>query len=284
MVITVSVRGYGEAHGAVSVLNAIPTGFGGAVGIDLGVRAWVSLGSVGFEGYTLTNGVRIPIESRILRAIGKVVSEKVSGISGLKVVVESEIPFASGLKGSSALVNSIIKAVLDALGHEVRGEEVAYLGVEASRLAGITVTGALDDSLATMGSGVYITNNYEDVVIARYESPCYRVAIHIPSKPNPIEGLDRSIFDDLRAIYYIAVGKAITGDWLGAMKLNGYLTARAIGYGEDLLQDANSINGVIAAGVSGKGPAVFAILGRDIELWSDRGKVIYTRLLGGRSC
>ena len=278
-------RGYGEAHGAISVLNAIPTGFGGAVGVDLKVRAWASLGGAGVTGYTVTRGSKIVIEERILRAIRKVISSRLPGIGGFSVVVESDIPFASGLKGSSALVNSIIRAILDSMGVDASLEYIARLGVEASRLAGITITGAFDDSLATIGSGVYITNNREDTLLGHYyPGKCYRVAIHVPPRANPIENVDVRRFKALSRLYDLAFRMAVRGDWIGAMRLNGYLTAKAIGYGLDLIDEALGVEGVVAAGVSGKGPAVFAVFHGDIDLWVGRDGVIYTKMLGGLDC
>lgn len=139
--------GVGEATGAVSVLNAIPTMIGGAVGIELRVRAqaWVGEHVKSLEGYSIVYGRKRSIEARILKAVASSVGEIVGQEPRFRVVVESEVPVASGLKSSSSLVVSMIRALLDAMGFGGSCEEAALAGVKASKRARITVTGAYDD-------------------------------------------------------------------------------------------------------------------------------------------
>nr|MEB3859989.1 hypothetical protein [Desulfurococcales archaeon] len=69
--------GVGEATGAISVLNAIPTMIGGAVGIELWSRAHVEIKgdkcSVP-EGRSMVWGLEYPIEGKILESISRVVA------------------------------------------------------------------------------------------------------------------------------------------------------------------------------------------------------------------
>ncbi|MCE4613548.1 MAG: shikimate kinase [Desulfurococcales archaeon] len=281
--------GVGEATGAVSVLNAIPTMIGGAVGIELRVRAqaWVGEHVKSLEGYSIVYGRKRSIEARILKAVASSVGEIVGQEPRFRVVVESEVPVASGLKSSSSLVVSMIRALLDAMGFGGSCEEAALAGVKASKMARITVTGAYDDHLAVACSGVFITDNRYLKVLRVYEPEKYHVAIWLPNHAYEASTRDPSVFRKYARPYAIAAELALKGDWLKAMALNGVLTSLVTGVGLEAVERALLSEHVIAAGVSGKGPAVFAVTrdpGIIQEIWGDLGGVtIVTALKNGGS-
>ncbi len=284
--------GVGECHGGVSVLNAIPTGIGGALGVGLRIKARVTLTDNRYvlRGSSVVRGSPEPLSTNVLEAVLSVVNEVTGYSGGLVAEVESEIPVAVGLKSSSALVNSLIMACLNALRVEVRSVEwLAALGVKASRRASLTVTGAFDDSLATLGSGVYVTDNHALRVIkhvALADGGLHAVLL-IPPTRNPIQSVNPGRFRELKPYYEVAVKEALKGEWVAAANINGLLTAIATGVNPKLLAWTLSLRGVIAAGVSGKGPALYALT-RDpeavAEAWIDAGlggEVIVTKVLGG---
>ena len=266
----------GTARGGITVLNAIGTGIGGAVGIDLPVVAWASWGS----GRSWSNYMDIP--GRIVEAVSRVTGVQ----EEYHVRVHSCIPPSRGLKSSSALVNSMIEAVLRLKGVNPDPITVARLGVEASRIAGITVTGAYDDSLASKMPGVFITNNYTLEVIATHRAPRARVVILVPGRENPITSVDPGAFKAYKDLYMRAYKLAVEGKWLEAIPLNSLATLRATGL-EDLwapLEEVLTLPSTWSAGVSGKGPALFAITSRtaDVEdLWRRHGDLVITEIAGG---
>lgn len=272
------MRGSGLAHGALSVLNAIPTGIGGAVSIDLFTEARVEVyRREVYEGYSRVMGEEIPIEVGILRSIATVASGKLGYTPGISAVVESNIPPAKGLKSSSALVVSILKAVLSS--HRVRASfrDLATMGVRASTMAGLTITGALDDHMAALGRGLYLTDNEGLRLLLKSRALRAGVVLRIPERSNPIKGVGREGFQALRPRYMEAVREALSGRWLRAMTINGTLTAIAVG--EDLgpILEALKTPGVLAAGITGKGPAMFALTRKPElvrDLWEGSGGLI----------
>ena len=280
-------RGVGVAHGAVSVLNAIPTGLGGAIGIDLPVRAEVRLLSRPvFSARSVARGRSVRVDVKVLEAVLDVVGKYTGFEGGFEAEISSEIPVAAGLKSSHALINSLIASLLDALGEHVEMEELALMGVEASKKAGLTITGAYDDSLATLGQGVYITDNKSLRILEQYrvDEELYAVVL-VPPWGNPIRDVDASKFRLLRERYMEAARLALEGDWARAMTLNGFLTAAAMGSDLGVLARALNLPGVLSAGMSGKGPALFALTRTPepvAELWGSLGgEIITVRVLGG---
>ena len=279
--------GVGRAHGAVSVLNAIATGIGGAVGIDLGIEARIELTDDDVaEIRSTARGLQVEPPRSLVSALRRFL-ERLGHKRGFRAEVKSDIPVAVGLKSSSALVNSLISACLDALDIKADPMEVALMGVRLAKEAGLTLTGAYDDSLATVDGGVYITDNMRLRILRRIPlNHELFVVIRIPRRTNPIDKVDPSPFRRLRDQYLTAVEEALRGDWLGAMMLNGILSAIAIGVsGEELsyITEVLKLSTVKAAGVSGKGPAIFAVTEDPtevLEVWGRSGDVLVSRILG----
>ncbi len=279
-------RGFGAAHGAISVLNAIATGVGGAVGIELPIHVEVQLlDEPVATARSTVRGSRVPVDPGILEAVLRTLKRRIGYRGGFHAEISSEIPVAAGLKSSHALVNSLLAGILDALDRRLSVEELALLGVEVSVRAGLTITGAYDDSLATLGRGVYITDNAGRRVLRHYrvDRELYAVVL-VPPATRPIWNVDPSDFQRLRECYMGAVKLALDGRWAAAMTVNGLLTATATGQDVALMRKALELPGVVSAGVSGKGPALFAVTSSPEhveDLWSGlRGELIVARVLG----
>ncbi|MEB3806605.1 MAG: shikimate kinase, partial [Desulfurococcales archaeon] len=194
-----------------------------------------------------------------------------------------------GLKSSSALVNSIVLGLADALGVEMGLEEAARLGVTVSRRAGLTLTGAYDDSLATLLPGVFITDNRGLRILRRFtfNETLYAVAA-VPPRERPIQTVEPGVFESLGRHYSRAVDLALEGRWVEAMAVNAVLTLVATGLDEwsvGLVSRALEHEATLLAGVSGKGPSVYALTTdpRGVaDAWGEAGvEVIVARLLGG---
>lgn len=256
--------GRAVAYGAVTVINAISCGLGAALGISLRTEATVKLtdepGRV--EGRILSD----PHESTIL--IEKVVRGVLKHFNledqyGAYVETKSNIPIARGLKSSSAAANAITLATASALGEKIDDLTAVNIGVDASIDAGVTITGAFDDACASYFGKIVITDNLERIVLKIFEpEEDYVVLIHVPPKKVYTAKSDvnrmRVISEEIKALHRMA----LSGDYWCAMTLNGLAYSAVLGYDVSVAVDALSV-GAIAAGLSGKGPAVAAVVPRD---------------------
>ena len=103
-----------RAHGAVSILNAIPTGIGGAIGVDLWTEAEV-------EFFSGNGAIEIEIpegeDPALAEEAVKIVLEHIGKKDvSARVKTSSNIPIGRGLKSSSAAANAVVLAACKALG------------------------------------------------------------------------------------------------------------------------------------------------------------------------
>ncbi|MBS7654584.1 MAG: shikimate kinase [Candidatus Bathyarchaeia archaeon] len=256
--------GRSVAYGAVTIINAISCGLGAALSVGLKTEARVKLTSEpgNIEGKILSD----PSESPIL--IDKVVRRVLKHFDledqhGAYVETQSNIPIARGLKSSSAAANAITLAAISALGEEVDDLSLINIGVDASIEAGVTVTGAFDDACASYFGNIVVTDNYERKILKRFQPEGdYAILIHVPPKKAYTSKSDvnrmKIIADEVKALHKMA----LKGDYWSAMTLNGLLYSAALGYDINIALDALA-EGAVAAGLSGKGPAVASIVPRE---------------------
>ncbi|MEM2273490.1 MAG: shikimate kinase [Candidatus Bathyarchaeia archaeon] len=252
------------AYGAVTIINAISCGLGAALGINLKTEARVKLTNE--PGRIMGRILSDPSESIIL--IEKVVRRflKYFGVEdqyGAYVETDSNIPIARGLKSSSAAANAIALATVSALGEEVDDLTIINIGVEASIEAGVTVTGAFDDACASYFGNIVVTDNIERKILRIFQpEEDYAVLIYVPPRKAYTAKSDvnrmKIISREIKALH----GMALSGDYWRAMTLNGLAYSAVLGYDPNVAIDALS-SGAIAAGLSGKGPAVAAVVPRD---------------------
>ena len=99
-------------HGAVSIVNALATGKGSALGISLETTAEVLL--------TTENNIEIIInndkseDKTLARECFKLVKPSSSESVGAIITVDSDIPIGRGLKSSSAAASAIVLSCLKA--------------------------------------------------------------------------------------------------------------------------------------------------------------------------
>ncbi|HDI73615.1 MAG TPA: shikimate kinase, partial [Candidatus Korarchaeota archaeon] len=126
-----------KVNGAITVVNAIASWRGAAIGLDFEVVAEAEP----FDSLTV-----LP-DDPLLREAASIALDEVGG-EGVRVKVDSEIPVGWGLKSSSAVANATVLAVLALFKREVNLMKALKLSVNAARHAGVTITGALDDAAA----------------------------------------------------------------------------------------------------------------------------------------
>ncbi|MCS7145415.1 MAG: shikimate kinase [Nitrososphaerota archaeon] len=250
-------RGVGEAHGAVSIINAISTGFGVALGVDFHTRA-VAEPIEG--GETVLVNRDLVGDDSLVKEVVRVVVELVGrrGL-GFRVVTESDIPIAVGLKSSSSAAVAVGLAVLDALGESMSPEDFLAAVAEASQRSGVSITGAIDDAAGCMLGGVVLTDNYGRKILRRDSvEGDLMVAILIPEKRTYTREFRKELLTPIRDLVMEAFKIAERGDYWRAMTLNGILHATALNISPQPILDALNA-GALGAGVSGTGPAIAAV-------------------------
>jgi len=257
------LRGKAEAvsHGAATIINAIATGRGAAIGIDLWTKARVQLtDKVGvFEGKIVSDPEENPIliEKTVRRALKHF---NLEGEFGAKVETWSNIPIARGLKSSSAAGNAIALATVAALNKNLDDLTIVNLGVDGAIDARVTITGAFDDACASYFGGIVITDNMKKRVVKRFETAeNLTVLFHVPAEKIYTVGSDVHRMKGVASLVKIAYKEALKGNYWAALTLNGLIYSSALGYNPSIAVDA-LMAGALAAGLSGKGPAVTAVV------------------------
>ena len=239
-------------HGAITIVNAVATGFGSAMGISLNVK--VEIISKKGSGLIFQKGGG---SLMIKKIIYDVLQSKYINNNQLLININSEIPSGMGLKSSSAVSNAVALACNSLSNKEISDESVLNSAIDASLYAKTTITGAYDDSTACYYGGFVTTDNYKRKILKRENSPTDISAVIF--LPNNKKRGDVSRLKLLSDIYLEAFQLAYSGQYWKAMTLNGVLTS-------SLLSNTYTItrmcleNGALAASISGNGPAVAAVV------------------------
>ena len=243
-------------HGAVSIVNAIATGNGSAMGISLKVVAEVETSK--------GKGVRFLTGKNDDRLVNNIIKNTLSASmlenNLVTISVRSEVPIGFGLKSSSAVSNAVALACSRIAGEKVDDVSVLDAAVRASLDAKVTITGAYDDATACYYGGFVVTDNYARKLVKREEAPDSLYAVIF--LPNNMPRGDVRKLGDLADLFMDAYHLAEGGEYWKAMKLNGVLASAALGSTYKPVLAALE-QGALAAGVSGNGPSIAAIAYED---------------------
>jgi shikimate kinase len=255
------MRGVAETTAAVTIVNALPTGFGAAVGIDLRARAEVELHPAGSHGkwdVRVEDSARTPL---VIASLTEGLRRFAPGSAGTgELTLRSDIPMARGLKSSSAVSAAVLLAVARATDTTVEPLEVARMSAAVSREVGVSATGALDDALAALTPGVIVTDNVREAVLTSYSiDPGLGVALYVSTATHRPSPEWASAFQAVAEESRSAAALAVRGDWPAAMRENTELVERLIGYDYAGIRGELQRQGAVASGVSGMGPALAAI-------------------------
>lgn len=247
------MRGQARAGGAATILNAVANWKGSAFGIGLMTYAEVDLDHTG----TIRGDVP-GVDTRLIETCVAMVLEHLGYKYGAVVRTRSEIPVASGLKSSSTAANAAVLATLDALHEEMELIEAAKIGVAAARKAGVTITGALDDALASMLGGVVVTDNRKMLLMKREE---LHTPVLILSPDKKLFSRDTSISRShlISPVADVVYDLAMRGDYSRAMTINGLAYCAALGFSPEPVLMALEA-GAAGASLSGTGPSYAAII------------------------
>jgi shikimate kinase len=255
------MHGVGRASAAITVVNALPTGVGCALGVGLYATAEVTVRPtrrLHRSTLEIPAEARTPLVEEALRA--GLARFFPSVPSDATLSLRSEIPVARGLKSSSAVGCAVLLAVAQAAHATVEAIEIARLSADVSRQTGVSATGALDDALAGLTSGFVLTDNDRGTVLrtgAADEE--WEVALLVPPgshRPSPEWSAAFRARADEGAR---AVEQARDGRWWAAMEQNTVLVESVMGYPYAKLRETLRAAGAIACGVSGLGPTLAAV-------------------------
>ncbi len=280
--------GYAMARGAFTIINGIASGHGGACGVELRFLARFELtdepGTV--ESRFLGPGSNSHMDDRLVRACAHrlLSSEGVPKDKGVRVETVSEIPASRGLKSSSAAANSILMAGMAALGRSSEPLAIVNMGVDSAIDAGVTLTGAFDDAVATMFGGAVLTDNEQRSIISWPEVPGdLRVLFLFTDRKIQKDSLHREDFKPIHDQVQEAFELAKDGEVARAITLNGRAYAPLVGV-DDTPAQAALAAGAWAAGMTGTGPAIAVLYTVEAEevvlaaLASFQGTIVRTRI------
>lgn len=245
-------------NGAISIVNAIATGRGAALGISLKVDATVDVTTgtgISFNSQNLNPSSRL-IKKVIEKAVPKRDLEK----SRIDISLQSEIPTGYGLKSSSSISSAISLACAKIFKPKINDDEVIRDGVNASKESGVSITGAFDDACACYYGGFVVTHNYKKKIIKSEKAPTNLAAVIFIPKSRK-RGNVRKL-KILSNVFSEAWNLARKSNYWNSMTLNGLATSTILNSDPSII--ANLIEkGALAASVSGNGPAIAAVVKKD---------------------
>ncbi|HYA69858.1 MAG TPA: shikimate kinase [Thermoplasmata archaeon] len=255
------MKGIARTFGAITITNALSAGIGCATGVELPVRAEVSItvdGSKDPPKIDVPSKDSSPVVEGSLRAALARYHPTPGTVARLSL--RSEIPVARGLKSSSAVSTAVVLAVARAAGEQPSALEIGRQAAEVARRIGISATGAFDDALAGLEPGFIVTDNRRDEVLRRTSvDPDWGVVLYIPTHDHPPSPSVVRQFAQERPSGELAARAAMDGDWVRAMTVNTELVERTMRYSYQELRQRLQSRGAIASGVSGLGPALATI-------------------------
>ncbi|MCP8315930.1 MAG: shikimate kinase [archaeon] len=187
------MKGKGIAFGAISIVNAIATGNGAALGTQLKTEAEVELIENSDEIDVKIIGSNYE-EDKILakHAVKEVLTNLGYEGYGARVTTRSDIPIGKGLKSSSVASNAIVLATMAALKMNSDDLTIINLGVDASIRAGVTITGAFDDACASYFGGLVATDNIKRIIEKREMlTEDYHIVIYAPPEKAYTRDVDK---------------------------------------------------------------------------------------------
>ena len=258
------MHGVGRASAAISIVNALPTGVGCAVGIGLYATAQVQVRptrKLHRPTLEIPTEARSPLVEESLRQGLERYFPSVP--SDATLTLRSEIPVAKGLKSSSAVACAVLAAVAQAAGTTVPPIETARLAAGVAQETGVSATGALDDALAGLSAGFVVTDNLRGTLVREGEvDPDLEVALWIPPDSHRPSPEWSTAFRARTEEGSRAVAAAKEGAWWVAMERNTELVESVVGYDYARLRAELRNEGAIACGVSGLGPTLAAVAPR----------------------
>ncbi|KQB35462.1 MULTISPECIES: shikimate kinase [Acidiplasma] len=236
-----------KTNGGLSVISAFVDGIGSAISLDLPMYTTV------IESDSDKIG-----DQKILETL-EIIRNKYSINKKYSVEIKSQIPQSVGLKSSSAMTLSLLYAILRLNRIYLKEDELLRSAAEISLKNKTSITGALDDISMCYYGGLTVTDNFDFRLIRRIKIENTPVIIAYP-KFYHRSTYDMKDIDFKKYKKYIQKLELLLNSKYvyETMVLNGYLFGSLFGYDPEIINYFLG-SGAIFSGISGKGPAVFAI-------------------------
>jgi len=265
------MRGRGIAYGAGTIVNAIATLKGASFALPLKTEVEVEFGEDLKEVSGEVDGGGDPF---LIEFCVKEWMKKFGYEGGAFVRSRSEIPQASGLKSSSAVVNATLLACMDAFEIRMSALEVARWNAEISLKAGVSITGAFDDAITSLLGGVVLSDNGRREVLKRVEVD-RKVWVLVPEGRVESGKVDVERCRAIAPVIEIAFDRAMKEEFEEAMLLNGFPYCAALKLSAEPMMEALK-SGIRGVTLSGTGPSYVAW--GEVETWESYGRVIKSRV------
>ncbi|MHA1410103.1 MAG: shikimate kinase [Candidatus Odinarchaeia archaeon] len=247
------------SYGAITIINAIASGIGAAHGIDLWTKAEVEL-IPGGEITAEIIGERDGDTTLIKTCVTKVFDKFNISDMGAKIITQSNIPIARGLKSSSAAANAVTLAVIKALELKLTDEEIINIGVDAAIESNVSITGAFDDASAAYLGGIVLTDNLNRKILFHDSvDTSLKVVLFIPQKKILTKSVDVNKIKLIKNLISPLVELVKNKQPYLAMTLNGFLYGGCLNTNFDILFAALEHN-VLGVSISGTGPSIAAVV------------------------
>lgn len=239
-------------HGAISLVNAMATGYGATLGTSLTTTATVTVS----PGRGLVVNSRAQSSRLMSMTVGNVVPHEQLRRHRINICVTSQAPTGCGLKTSSSVSTAVAMACASIFNPDMSEKDVLAAGVKASIRSGVSMTGAYDDVCGCYYGGFNVTHNTRTKLVGRNNSPPGLASIiFVPSRRRRrgVKNL-RTMAGMLKMCWNAARDER----YWNAMTMNG-LTLSAIMGPDPRLLNALLEAGALGASLSGNGPAVAAV-------------------------
>ncbi|MDA4111079.1 MAG: shikimate kinase [Thaumarchaeota archaeon] len=261
-------KSMGFAHSAISVVNALASGKGVTIGIDIPCKVSAEFISqkIGdnFSKIKIIGISSDPHElvNRSASYSLKSVGAKLSHSEGIRLKIDSLVPVAVGLKSSSAVSAAVVSAVLGLFTKDTETNKILRISSIASKDSGASLTGAFDDAGACFLGGMVFADNLKFKLLKHQRVPNDLgeiVKLLIPLRKRKLtSSIDRSIYVKQKDESMEAFRYALDGVVAQAMLLNSIIQCLVLRY--SLRPVVSALHeGASASGISGKGPAVAAL-------------------------
>lgn len=247
-------------HGAATIVSAIGSMRGVALGVSLKTKARISTGDGNGTSVSIAGGADIDsclVEECIRHARSMNLLE-----GSVHVSVDSQIPPSRGMKSSSSVSLAVLGAAFLAAGRKFKDTALLRMSAQVSISAGVSLTGAYDDAAACHLGGLVFADNRRMRISRRVNVRAgYSALFCVPerkiSKRSLPVGEIRAHSEEMKGIYR----EAASGRLREACRSNTRLLCRLLDIDDSPASDASSA-GALISGLTGTGPAFFALCER----------------------
>ena len=251
-----------KSPGSATIINAIATGFGSAFGIGLNIEC---------SAKTVSSSITCRNDVGADNTLMELCVEKVfshynidKDDFGIDLKTKSSLPMASGLSSSSASSNAIVSVVSDIVSEEfdlkpLTDMEIVNMAIDASLMAGVTITGSFDDATASYFGGVVVTDNKNREFIIREKMEEHPILVYMPNFHAKSGESDPQRMKVLAPLVETAFDFAKQKNYYTALNLNGLIYSATLGFNSAIAVDALE-SGAIASGLSGTGSSFVAVV------------------------